>query len=210
MKENCLRCGIGWERRPEQPRRACTGCGTADWDVEVDLAAHIGARMEYRIVEERQQGPGYVMSLDLQGIRTTGDLPTVELNHRLLVDYRKVKGNLNLPDGRDGVISFDRAIAGEAKGKWVITNFRLRHPHEVRREITQACPRHKWAIKVVLESNDINALGDQLHCACPADPPCEVCTLGAQFSFDRRKYPSQTRHWSELNHAVRRDLGQMG
>jgi hypothetical protein len=60
------------------------------------------------------------------------------------------------------------------------------------------------------ESHDINAMADQILCACPAEPPCEVCVYAGKFAEHRRRRESDgTRFWTELNDAVQRDLGRL-
>jgi hypothetical protein len=116
MKENCLRCGIGWERSPDEGRHQCTGCGASNWDEEVDFSAQVGAGTEYRITEERERH-GAVVTLELTGRPRTNASANVELNHRLKCDYRKFKGDQRLDDPAEGVIAFDRASGGQDKGK---------------------------------------------------------------------------------------------
>lgn len=209
MKENCLRCGIGWERQPSEPRHECTGCGVPNWDDEVDLGPRVGAGTEYRILEERE-GRGAVVTLMLTGRPRTNASASVELNHRLKSAYRKLKGDQRLDDPTEGVIAFDRATNGDDKGKWVITGFRRRSAAEVRRERTDACRRHSWAMGVKLPPFDINRRADQILCTCPLEPTCEVCHFAALFAQDRATPGSDsTRYWTDLQHAVERDLGWM-
>lgn len=207
MKVNCLRCGQGWTQGTDDPKGACPGCGTPDWDVEVDLSTRVGRRMEYRILAERQVH-GHVMSLEMVGVWNPQAAALVELNHRLLTDYRKMKGNLSLPDAREGVIAFDIGQEGDAKGKWVIDSFRRRAPFEVRREQTSKCRRHSWAIRAARESFDLDARGDQFFCSC--EGPCEVCSVAVEFSKARRAgEPAASHYWSRLRDAVLRDIGWM-
>jgi hypothetical protein len=209
MKENCLRCGKGWERDPSDSRRECRGCGASNWNEEVDLSAKVGAGMEYRILEERE-GRGAVVTLTLTGRPGNNVSASVELNHRLKCDYRKFKGDQRLDDPAEGVIAFDRATNGEDKGKWVISSFRLRSAAEVRREQTDACRRHVWARGVRVPPFDINGRADLLMCTCPQQPPCEVCHFAALYARDRAIPGSDaSRYWPDLQHAVARDLGFM-
>ena len=163
--------------------------------------------MEHWVAAERE-GRGGVLTLELSGRPRNNVSTIVELNHRLKSDYRHFRGDQRIDDPRQGVIAFDRATNGADESKWVISSYRRRTPWEVRRELTDACRRHLWAIRVVQESNNINAFADQIHCGCPADPPCEVCLMAAKFSINRRLPTSDgTRYWTDLQHAVARDLG---
>lgn len=206
MKTTCLRCGKGFEVREGSTTEPCPGCGTRDPRAEADLGTGVGRRGEYRILEERQ-GPGNVMTLMLVGTWNPQATAAVELNHRLLSDYRHMKGNLNLADGRDGVITFDVAAEGDLKGKWVISNLRRRTVREVRAEQTAKCRRHTWAVRASRESFDVNGPANKMHCSCPP-PPCEVCRLATLFAIDRRRPGSDgTKYWADLQHAVLRDIG---
>ncbi|MFZ0891210.1 MAG: hypothetical protein WB778_06580 [Thermoplasmata archaeon] len=207
MKEKCLRCGIGWECDPEEPRHECRGCGAPNWDEEVNLATRVGAGMEHWILEERELR-GAVLTLELSGRPRNNVSANVELNWRLKCDYRKMKGDLRLDNPREGVIAFDQATNGEDKGKWVISSFRRRSPWEIRREQTDACRRHAWARGVRNPPFDLNRRADQILCTCPPQPPCEVCHLASLFAQDRVIPGSDgTRYWADLDNAVIRDLG---
>jgi hypothetical protein len=157
---------------------------------------------EYRIFEV-ETDPHLVMSLGLVWPMNLTNNARVRLPHRLKETYRHAVKDHGWKDGIGLRIKFEKA--GDRWGM----SLRPPGPFEARKERTDACRRHQWAIKVVLASDDLNALGDQMHCSCPTDSACEVCTLAEQYSMDRRRFPTQTRHWSELGLAVRRDIGRI-
>lgn len=202
-----MKCGQGWTRDLSSPRRPCTGCGAVDWDQEYALENYVGARNEYYVVGERV-GEGHLMTLELVGTWNRNATASVPLCHRLKDDYRHRKSDLHATHGRELVIAFDR-IPGDPQSRWGL-NLRPLTAFENRRERTDVCRRHQWAIRAVRESYDINGAADKIHCACPSEPSCEVCTVAAQFAEDRRRPGSDgTGHWADLQNAVMRDLGRL-
>jgi hypothetical protein len=205
MKLKCLRCGVGWKGDPAKQAPTCPGCGSPEWSKEYDLENYVGARNEYFVVGERV-GEGHLMTLEVSGTWNRAANAAVPLCHRLKEDYRHRKGDLAAHEGRELVVSFDRR-PGDSAGRWEIT-VRRRTPQEMRKELTDACERHRWAIRAVRESYAINNAADRIHCACPTEPACEVCAVAGKFAEDRRRPGSDgTRYWADLQHAVGRDLG---
>jgi hypothetical protein len=203
LHEKCVMCDKGWARQPDHPRHPCPQCGEPAWDVEPDLAPSVGQGMEYRIAEV-ETNPNLVMSLGLVWTQNRANHARVRLPHRLKETYRHAVKDHGWRDGVGLVLRFEKVA-----DKWGIT-VRPPTPWEVRRERTDACRRHQWAIRVYRKSYDINGAADRIHCACPADPPCEVCEMAARFAEDRRQPNSDgTRYWTEIQHAVMRDLGLM-
>jgi hypothetical protein len=194
-------CDKGWSRLPDRSRHPCPQCGEKDWDVEPDLAQNVGERMEYRIVEV-ETNPQLVMSLGLASSQNRANNAQVRLPHRLKETYRHAVKDHGWKDGIGLIIKF-----GKTDGKWGIS---LRPPtaFEVRKERTDACRRHQWALGIHQPPFDVNRLADQMHCVCPVDPSCEVCKIAALFAKDRRQPGSNgTRYWAELRDSVMRDLG---
>jgi len=196
-------CDKGWSRRADQPRHPCPRCGEVSWDAEPDLAVNVGERMEYRIVEV-ETDPHLIMCLGLVSTQTRTNNARVRLPHRLKETYRHAVKDHGWRDGIGLIIRFEKSGDG-----W---GFVLRPPTraEERKLRTDDCRRHQWAIGAYQSSLSINAPADQIHCTCPADPSCEVCKVAAQFAEDRRRPQSDgTRYWTDLQHAVMRDLGRM-
>lgn len=203
IHEKCVMCDKGWSRRPDQPRHPCPRCGEVAWDTEPELSANVGQGMNYRIAEV-ETDPHLVMSLGLVWIENRANMARVRLPHSLKETYRHAVKDHGWKDGIGLIIRFEKAA-----GRW---GFALRPPTvpEARRERTDQCRRHQWAVRVHLESYDMNAAADRMHCTCPADPPSEVCQIAAAFAEDRRMPGSEgTRYWTELQHSVMRDLGRM-
>jgi hypothetical protein len=201
LREKCVMCDKGWSRPPDRPRHPCPQCVESAWDVEPELSRFVGEQMEYRIVEVTTD-PHLVLSLGLSWIGNRSNSARVRLPHRLKETYRHAVKDHGWKDGIGLVIKFEKA-----DDKWGLY---LRPPtsFEARKVRTDACRRHQWAFGIHQPPFDINGFADQMHCSCPADPACEVCTVAARFAEDRRRPGSDgTRYWTDLHHAVMRDLG---
>jgi hypothetical protein len=202
----CLKCDKGWARSPGPAIEPCPDCGDREWDHEFDLENHLGAGNDYYITGERISEHGLIMTLQLRGSLNRNATAQAPLCHRLKSYYRHAKNDLGSKDGRALVVSFDR-LPGDAGGRWGM-RIRQQQPWEARRQVTDGCRRHQWAIQVVRDSDTVNAIGDQMHCACPTDPPCEVCTIAEEYSLERRTQPVYGRRlWSRLQQAVHRETG---
>ncbi len=203
INERCLKCDRSWNRDSDSPAHACPGCGARDWNQEYHLNQHLGARNDYYIVEERV-GEGHLMTLMLQGSWNPDASATAPLCHRLKEDYRRRKNDLGVKDGRELVITFDRAPNGPNAGRWILADIRRRPPPPPNTD--PDCRRHKWAVRAARESIDINGAADRIFCTC--GPKCEVCTLAGLFVQDRRDPAGDgTRYWTDLQHSVSRSLG---
>jgi hypothetical protein len=204
----CLKCDRACTRNPAAPIEPCPGCGDREWDREYDLTQHLGPGNEYYIVGERISENGLLMSLELLSALNRNATAQAPLCHRLKSYYRHAKNDLGSRDGHGLMVSLD-LLPGDPEGRWGI-RIRQQTGWEARRLVTDRCRRHQWAVGVVRQSDDINASGDLVHCTCPADPACEVCTLAAKYSLERRTQPQYgARYWTPLQHAVMRDLGLM-
>lgn len=194
-------CGKGWSRRPEVPRHTCPQCGEAAWDVEPDLAKVIGERTEYRVVEV-ETDPSLVMTLGIVWPLNPANNARVRLSHRLKETYRHAVRDHGGKNGVGLIVRFEKSGT-----RWGLS-MRAPSANEERKVRTDQCKRHQWAIKLIRQSDNTNALGDQMHCSCPLDPPCEVCQLAATYSLERRIRPQTSPHfWTLLQQAVMRDLG---
>ncbi len=208
VNETCLKCDRSWSRDPQAPREPCPGCGDPEWDHEYDLAQYLGARNDYYVVGERISENGLLMTLELLGSRNRSAAAQAPLCHRLKSYYRHAKNDLGSRDGRELMVSFD-LLPGDPDRRWGM-RIRQQEPWEARRLITDRCRRHRWAIGVYQGGTSPNGFADREHCSCPSEPPCEVCIVAARFAEDRRRPGSDgTRHWTDLQHAVMRDLGLM-
>lgn len=204
----CLKCDKGWTRSPDGPMEPCPRCGDLEWDREYELQNHLGARNDYYVTGERISENGLLMTLELSGSWNRDVTAQAPLCHRLKSYYRHAKNDLGSKDGQGLMVSFDR-LPGDPDGRWGM-RIRQQEPWEARRLITDRCRRHRWAIGVYLSSTGINNSADREHCSCPSEPPCEVCVVAAMFAEDRRRPGSDgTRYWTDLQHAVMRDLGRM-
>lgn len=203
LHKKCVTCGQGWSRPPDQPRYPCPHCGEPAWDVEPDLSSLVGERTEYRIVEV-ETDPHLVMSLGLAWVGNRHNNARVRLPHRLKESYRHAVKDHGRKDGLGLIIRFERE-----GNRWGIS-LRPPTPSEARKERTDACLRHRWALGVQHPPFDINGFADQMYCTCPADPGCEVCIVAARYAEDRRRPGSHgDRYWTDLQNAVMRDLGLM-
>jgi hypothetical protein len=201
LREKCVMCDKGWSRPPDNPRHPCPQCGETAWDLEPSLNHFVGESMEYRIVEV-ETDPHLVLSLGLSGMANRANSARVRLPHRLKETYRHAVKDHGWKDGVGLVIKFDKVA-----DRWGIS-LRLPNPFEVRKERTDACRRHQWALGSHRPPFDVNGFADQMHCSCPVDPGCEVCGVAARFAEDRRRPGSHSdRYWAELQNAVLRDLG---
>jgi hypothetical protein len=204
----CLKCDKGWNRDPAAPIGECPGCGDIEWNREYNLSDYIGTQNEYYVVGEHISENGPLMRLDLVGTWNRASAVAVPHCHRRKSYYRHAKNDLGSKNGRGLIVSFSRESVAP-NGDWLM-RVRQQTPSEARRLVTDNCARHQWAIKVVRHADNVNALGDQMHCSCPADPACEVCTVAAKYAYERRTQPQTgTRSWAPLQHAVMRDLGMM-
>ena len=126
-KDWCLKCDKSWSRNSDSPDRGCPGCGARDWNQEYSLEQHVGARNDYNVVEERV-GEGHLMTLMLQGTWNPAASAMAPLCHRLKEDYRHRKNDLGVKDGRELVVTFDRATSGPNAGRWIFADIRRRPP----------------------------------------------------------------------------------
>lgn len=208
MQVRCRKCDKQWTRDDGLPPEACPGCGDGEWDREYGLENYLGARNDYYVAGEEISASGLLMTLELRGSWNRGATARAPLCHRLKSYYRHAKADLGVKDGRELMVSFDRSADGPNQ-PWTM-RIRRQEPWEARRLVTDRCRRHQWAIGVYQNSLNINAHADRDHCSCPSDPPCEVCVIGSKFAEDRRRPGSDgTRYWTDLQHAVMRDLGLM-
>lgn len=204
----CLKCDKSWNGPPASGTEPCPGCGEREWDQEYDLSKTLGARNDYYVSAERISENGLLLTLELRGSWNRDTVHQAPLCHRLKSYYRHAKGDLSVQDGRELMVVFDK-ISGDPQGRWGM-RIRRQEPWEARRLVTDRCRRHQWAIRASRDSYDVNAFGDQIHCTCPPAPECEVCTVAARFAADRRRPGSDgARYWTDLDHAVKRDLGLM-
>jgi hypothetical protein len=204
----CLKCDKTWPRNSDTASEPCPGCGDSEWAEEYDLEKTLGARNEYYVSGERINDTGLLMTLELRGSWNRDATAQAPLCHRLKSYYRHAKGDLGVKDGRELMVSFDR-LPGDSGGRWGM-RVRRQEPWEARRLITDRCRRHQWAIGVHLGGTSPNGFANREHCSCPPEPACEVCTMAAKFAEDRRRPGSDgTRYWTDLQHAVMRDLGKM-
>lgn len=205
----CVMCDMGWTIRDDQPRGPCPHCDEKNWDVEPDLSQFVGERTEYRITEQRID-EHRIMHLGLTSIWNPDNNAEVRLSHRLKSKLRK--DSSDMPDtqhrGALGlIVTFQKS-----NGLWDIST---RNPtsFEIRKERTDRCGLHQWAIGIFEKNFPINLRADLLYqCVCPQDPPCHVCELAAQLAKARANKGGETeasRLYIELDTAVRQDLGRI-
>ena len=207
-QEKCVMCGMGWSRRLDQPRGPCPHCGEKNWDVEPDLGQLVGERTEYRITEQWID-EHRIMHLGLTSTWNPDNNAQVRLPHRLKSKLRKDSSDMHDTQRRGAqglIVTFQKS-----SGLWNITT-RSPSPSEVRRERTDRCQRHQWAIRIDGDSFAINKPADQISCECPQDPPCHVCELAARLAIARRSLGHEeeaSQLYINLSTAVRRDLGRL-
>jgi hypothetical protein len=208
VSARCLKCDKTWTRNSDAASEPCQSCRDPEWAEEYDLEKNLGARSDYYISGERINDNGLLMTLELRGSWNRDATAQAPLCHRLKSYYRHAKGDLGVKDGRELMVSFDR-LPGDSARRWGM-RIRRQEPWEARRLITDRCRRHQWAIGVHLGGTSPNGFADREHCSCPSEPACEVCVVAAKFAEDRRRQGSDgTRYWTDLQHAVMRDLGKM-
>jgi hypothetical protein len=100
VKVRCLRCGKAWSHASGATRLPCPGCGEVEWDSEPMLERYVGLTTEYQVAEENVD-VHRILTLGLAWVFNPQRRARVPLSYRLRTDFRRMKEELGVSDGRD-------------------------------------------------------------------------------------------------------------